>query len=192
MRTNPRDSSGRDPLDQFDGLTRLFPLPSVVLFPGAIVPLHIFEPRYRQLVADALDTDRLITMVRLKPGYEREYEKSPPIHRIGCIGHIVQHESLADGTSNLILRGLARVRIDSEEPHDRLYRLAQVTILEDRYPPGGPHAVSDDVRRVTETMVEILSAVGHEQDAERSRRLVMWLPVPSATWHATASTSTRM
>ena len=161
------DSSEPDPLDRFDGLTRLFPLPNVVLFPGALVPLHIFEPRYRQMVADTMDTDQLITMVLLKPGYEDEYEGAPAIHEIGCIGHVVHHELLDDGKSNLILRGLARVRIDSEEPHDRQYRIAQATILRDRYPPDGPGAVAFEVRRVTETMVDILKVVGREEDAAK-------------------------
>jgi Lon protease-like protein len=161
------DASEPDPLERFDGLTRLFPLPNVVLFPGALLPLHVFEERYRAMVADAMDTDQLITMVLLKAGYEEDYEGSPEIHEIGCIGHVVHHELLDDGKSNLILRGLARVHIDSEEPHDQLYRIAQATILRDRYPPGGPDAVSAEVRRVTETMVEILKVVGREQDASK-------------------------
>jgi len=156
-----------DPLDKFDGLTRLFPLPNVVLFPGAILPLHIFESRFHEMVADAMDTDRLITMVLLKPGYEDDYEGSPAIYDVGCLAHVVQHELLPDGKSNLILHGLTRVRIDSEEPHDRLYRLAQATVLRDRYPPGGPATVADDVKRVTDTMIEILNVVGRGADAEK-------------------------
>ena len=60
-------------LHTFDGVTRLFPLPKVVLFPLVTLPLHIFEPRYRQMTADALAGDRLITMILLKPGYEAQY-----------------------------------------------------------------------------------------------------------------------
>jgi Lon protease-like protein len=166
--TNPFDSlDDADPLDTFDGLTRLFPLPNVVLFPGVMQPLHIFEPRYREMVADAMDSDRLITMVLLKPGYEDDYEGSPPIHEIGCLGQIVHHEFQDDGRSNLILRGLTRVRIDSEEFNDRLYRTAGVSILEDEYPPEGPEAVSDAVRCVLESMIEILTLVGRSADAQK-------------------------
>jgi len=166
--TNPFDSlDDADPLETFDGETRLFPLPNVVLFPGVMLPLHIFEPRYRQMVADAIESDRLITMVLLKPGYEDDYERSPPIHEIGCLGQIIHHEFQDDGRSNLILRGLTRVRIDSEEYNDRLYRTARVSILEDEYPPDGPDAVAEPVRRVLDSMVEILTLVGRSGDAKK-------------------------
>jgi Lon protease-like protein len=156
-----------NPLDSFDGMTRLFPLPNVVLFPGVMLPLHIFEPRYREMVADAMDSDRLITMVLLKPGYEDEYEGSPPICEIGCLGQIIHHEFQDDGKSNLILRGVSRVRIDAEEPSDRLYRVARVSLLDDEYPPAGPDAVSGAVRGVLDSMVEILTLVGRSGDAKK-------------------------
>ena len=70
----------------------LFPLPNVVLFPGVFLPLHIFEPRYRTMTEEALDGDRLIGMVLLKPGYEAEYEGRPPIYPIGCSGLITHAE----------------------------------------------------------------------------------------------------
>ena len=67
----------------------LFPLPNVVLFPNVFLPLHIFEPRYRKMIADALEGDRIIGMVLLRPGYEAEYEGRPPIYQVGCAGVIV-------------------------------------------------------------------------------------------------------
>ena len=168
MEFNPFDSSNElDPLESFDGLARLFPLPNVVLFPGALLPLHIFEPRYRELVADAMDTDRLITMVLLKPGSEDDYEGNPPIYEVGCLGQIIHHEPMEDGRSNLILRGLCRVHIDNEESNDRLFRTAQVTILEDSYPDSDSEGISQPVSRVLETMQEILTLVGRSGDAEK-------------------------
>ena len=75
----------------------LFPLPNVVLFPNVFLPLHIFERRYRQMVADALDGDRIIGMTLLRPGYEANYEGRPSIYDIGCAGVITHSQPLADG-----------------------------------------------------------------------------------------------
>src|SRR4051812_25773792 len=115
----------------FKGIVKLFPLPNLVLFPQVIQPLHIFEPRYRQLMADALAEDRLITMALLQPGWEEDYHLKPPIYPIVCIGQIHQEERLPDGRYNLLLRGLHRARVLEEPKTDRLYRLARVELLDD-------------------------------------------------------------
>jgi Lon protease-like protein len=160
-------SDDSDALDAFDGRARLFPLPNVVLFPGVVLPLHIFEPRYRQMLSDAMDTDRLITMVLLKPGYEDEYEGSPPIFDVGCIGRVIYHEPLSDGRSNLILRGLQRVRIESEVFAESKYRQAQVTILHDSYAEKIGEAVDESVQSVFESLTEILTLIGRGTDADK-------------------------
>src|SRR3712207_569670 len=98
-------------LDKFAGIARLFPLPNLVLFPSVIQPLHIFEPRYRQMTADALAGDRLLAIVLLRPGWEEEYEGRPAVYPVACLGHIAAHQRLEDGRSNLLLRGLRRIRI---------------------------------------------------------------------------------
>ena len=67
----------------------IFPLPNAVLFPNVFMPLHIFEPRYRAMVSDALAGDRIIGMVLLKPGFEADYEGRPPVYPIGCAGVII-------------------------------------------------------------------------------------------------------
>src|ERR1700730_12850904 len=92
----------------FDGTVRLFPLPNVVLFPHVTLPLHIFEPRYRAMTADALAGDRLITMMLLRPGWEEQYEGRPPLYPVGCVGKIVTDQKLDDGRYNLLLRGVSR------------------------------------------------------------------------------------
>jgi Lon protease-like protein len=109
-------------------LLPLFPLPNVVLFPNVFLPLHIFEPRYREMVADALAGDRLIGMVLLRPGYEREYDGRPPVYPVGCRGVMTHAERLPDGRYNIVLRGLDRFRIISED-HDRGYRRAAIEML---------------------------------------------------------------
>ena len=106
----------------------LFPLPTTVLFPNVFLPLHIFEPRYRAMVANALQSDRMIGMVLLKPGWERDYEGRPPTYPIGCSGVITHVERLPDGRFNLVLRGLERFRV-VEEDGTRSYRQATVEPL---------------------------------------------------------------
>lgn len=118
-------------LEGFRGMARLFPLPDLVLFPSVVQPLHIFEPRYRQMLADALDDDRLLALVLLRPGFEAEYHDRPPIHSIACLGRIFNEQRLGDGRFNLLLHGLRRIRIDHELPPDQPYRMARVELLDE-------------------------------------------------------------
>lgn len=124
----------RAALAGFDGLARLFPLPSLVLFPHVVQDLHIFEPRYRQLMADVLLGDQLITMVLLKPDWEDEYDRRPAIEGVGCLGRVIWHEKLPDGRYYLRLRGLSRVRLGAEVPTGKLYRVARAELLADEAP----------------------------------------------------------
>jgi len=111
-------------------LLPIFPLPSIVLFPGVFLPLHIFEPRYREMVSDALDTDRLIGMTLLRPGWEGDYEGRPPVFDIGCSAVITHFERLDDGHFNIILRGLDRFRILGEENSHAYRRVSSETLPE--------------------------------------------------------------
>jgi uncharacterized protein len=112
-------------------LLPLFPLPTVVLFPGVFLPLHIFEPRYREMVADALATDRLIGMTLLRDGWQSEYEGRPPIFSVGCSGLITHCEKLPEGRYDIVLRGLDRFRIVSED-QSRAYRRARTQPVPER------------------------------------------------------------
>jgi Lon protease-like protein len=122
------------PLSEFCGTARLFPLPNLVLFPSVIQPLHVFEPRYRQLMADALEGDRLLALVLLRPGWEEEYHLRPPVHEVACLGRITNEQCLADGRYNLLLHGLCRIHLLEELPDDKLYRSARAELLRDRVP----------------------------------------------------------
>lgn len=118
----------------FDGKVRLFPLPNLVLFPHVVQGLHIFEPRYRQLMADSLGGDHTFALALLAPGWEDDYDGRPPIQEIACLGRIGWHEKLPDGRFNLRLRGLSRVRLVEELPADRLYRVARAELIPDVSP----------------------------------------------------------
>jgi Lon protease-like protein len=108
----------------------IFPLPTVVLFPNVFLPLHIFEPRYRTMVSDALEEDRIIGMVLLRPGWEQDYEGRPTVYPVGCAGLITHAERLPDGRFNIVLQGLEKFRI-LDEDDSRDYRLARVDSIEE-------------------------------------------------------------
>ena len=136
----------------------IFPLPDLALFPNTLLPLHIFEPRYRAMVTDALARDRRLAIVGLKPGYEADYAGRPAVHEVAGLGRIVKCERLATGRFNLLLKGENRVRIERELPSDTLYRLAQSVEL----PDAGAERVTvppliDEVKRACR---RILEAVG--------------------------------
>ena len=128
----------------------LFPLPNVVLFPNVCLPLHIFEPRYRDMTADALKGDRIIGMVLLRPGWEGNYEGRPATYEIGCAGLITHAEKLEDGRYNLVLRGMEKFRILREEGQ-RSYRRADVQAIHE-----APSGVDRDVMRGERRRLESL------------------------------------
>ena len=119
-------------LDDFSGSAPLFPLPNIVLFPQALLPLQIFEPRYRQMTADALEGERMIAMGLLLPGWEQLPSSAvPPIYPIVGLGKIIAHEKLEDGRYYLILRGVARAKVLREKQADLPYRIGELEIYED-------------------------------------------------------------
>jgi Lon protease-like protein len=106
----------------------VFPLPNVVFFPKTLLPLHVFEPRYRQMIADALEGDQSVCVALLKPGWEADYEGAPEVYPVACLGRIVQHQKLPDGRFNVVLHGESRVMIEGYEQLTP-YRLAQLRVL---------------------------------------------------------------
>ena len=105
----------------------VFPLPNVVLFPKTYLPLHIFEPRYRAMVADAAMSGQCIGMALLKEGWETDYYGHPPVFSMGCVGRLVSVQPLADGRSNILLQGLERFQIEREW-YDNAYREATISV----------------------------------------------------------------
>jgi Lon protease-like protein len=124
-----RCPSASDPAAGLDlSAVPLFPLPNVVLFPRAVLPLHIFEERYKQMTADALAGDRLVAMALLRCGWEKCYYAAPAIEPVVCVGRILTHERLPDGKYNFLLQGAARARVVAED-HSRSYRVASLEPL---------------------------------------------------------------
>lgn len=106
-------------------LLPLFPLPNLVFFPETRLPLHVFEPRYRQLVTDVVASDKRFGIVLLRPGWEADYFGNPALHATGTVGEIEQAVPLEDGRFNILVRGQVRFRIVGEVPGDP-YRTARV------------------------------------------------------------------
>ncbi len=138
-------------------LVPLFPLPNVVLFPEVPLFLHVFEPRYRALVTDALASHRMIGMTVLKPGHEADYEGRPPIYPLGCRGAIVEEQRLEDGRFNIVLQGVRRFRV-LEEREGAPYRVGVVEDLED---PAGEDGRLAHVRQ------ELLSGLERLTDGSK-------------------------
>jgi len=110
----------------------VFPLPRVVFFPGTALPLHLFEPRYTEMIEDCLDSGcTAMAVALLAPGWEDNYEANPAIHEIAGAGRIVAHQRQADGTHDVILHGLKRVRLREVPNEGHAYRCAQAEPIAD-------------------------------------------------------------
>ncbi len=167
----------RDGDPDFPSRFPIFPLPGVVLFPGTYLPLHIFEPRYRQMTEAALAGDQVIGMILLRRA-EDAMQPRAEIFEVGCAGRIVESERRPDGRFNLLLHGERRFRIEREESADTLYRSVQASLL------AAPRfdELADDARarlgelrgeleaRMLE-LVRLTAPASAEQLAERMRAL---------------------
>jgi Lon protease-like protein len=135
----------------------LFPLSNVVLFPGVQTPLHVFEPRYRQMTEHALAGSGLIGMVAVRPEFVESIAGDPPIYQVGCAGRITDAKRMPDGRFNLLLLGTQRFRIlrESLPDGDRLYRVAETKPLEDAFEPAARPRVLALRHRAIELVAEI-------------------------------------
>ena len=134
----------------------LFPLSDVVLLPEVSVPLYIFEPRYRQMTREALDGERLIGMVTVRPDSLDQMAGAPPIFAVGCLGRIAHASERPDGTFQILLLGERRFRILAEHPREgeRLYRTARVELLRD--PEVTTSNAADALDRSRAALLELL------------------------------------
>jgi hypothetical protein len=143
----------------------IFPLPGVTFFPRTLLPLHIFEARYRAMIADALARDRRICMVQLRPGYEAGYAGKPDIYSVGGLGEIVNCRRRASGRYDLVLRGEARVRVLREQPSDTLYRVVIAERVEDVAPAADVGPLLERVRAACRALLGILGRPADFLDA---------------------------
>ncbi len=145
--------------EQFSGVAKLFPLPNLVMFPHVMQPLHVFEPRYRQLVDLAMADDRLIAMAVLAPGWEKDYDGRPPLRPVACLSRIANCQKLDDGRFNIMVLGLRRVELREELPPKHLFREAKARLLADEYPPAAAAARPGLQRDLVEAFRKVLPAL---------------------------------
>ncbi len=161
----------------------LFPLPDVTLFPHIAQPFHIFEPRYRSMVEDALASDSIIGLVQLQPGFEEQYEGRPPVYAIGCAGVIVASERLPDGRYDILVRGIAKFRIVGED-QSRLYRLADVESLPESIDPAERELLTRRRRQIEESLRSVSMGLplppADVSDEEAIDALSLMLPIAPA------------
>jgi Lon protease-like protein len=154
----------------------IFPLANVHLFPHALLPLHVFEPRYRQMLRDSLNEERLIAIASLEPGFENDYQGRPPVRPIVGVGVIIGHEPLADGRANILLRGLTRARIERELSPVEAYRRIAARPLADEFEPAfKPEAARETLALLANKLAASLPAGG-----DTLRELVRATTQPSA------------
>jgi Lon protease-like protein len=146
----------------------LFPLSNVVLFPRVRAPLHIFEPRYRQMTEHALAGDRRIGMVVVPPAHVERIAGDPPVYPIGCEGVISQSQRLPDGRFHIVLDGAHRFRILEEMPRapGRLYRVARIERLAEPYDPAAREGVAQLRERIVALVRRLLAQTDSERAAE--------------------------
>ncbi|MEM6533434.1 MAG: LON peptidase substrate-binding domain-containing protein [Myxococcota bacterium] len=140
-----------DSSSNLDVIERLptFPLPNTVLFPGTVLPLHIFEPRYREMVEDALEAEGIMAVVLVRPGFD--LAGSPPVHGVAGCGRIIHSEKLDDGRYNILVQGLERVRLVEELDTDTAYREFKAEVL--------PRPSEDMIRAAEGELAKLQSCV---------------------------------
>jgi uncharacterized protein len=162
----------------------IFPLPNCVLLPGGLMPLHVFEPRYRELTRDCLAGHQLMGVARLRPGYESTYYGRPPVFEKCGVGRIICSEELPDGRFALLLRGIARVEIARELPsRGRNYRLVEARTIDDAScDPADAHVHHRRLILLCDRLSELL-----EQGGSELRDLVRGFQSPGACADAVAA-----
>jgi Lon protease-like protein len=184
----------------------IFPLPGAVLFPHALLPLHVFEPRYREMIADVLAGARLLAVARIEPGHEAEAPGNPDVCRTAGVGACIAHERLPDGRYNVVLRGLGRIFIEEEHDLGRSYRQvrarrlidtrssrasdvpvghAQLIVMCDRLAErDGARALSQLARTVTSPggCADLIASALVRDPDERQRLLELLIPPTASTW----------
>jgi len=175
----PRDR--RAALARACGALKVFPLHGGAILPGTPTPFHIFEPRYRQLVADALAGDRVLAVPALV-SRSGATEQRAALRPVCGAGLIEAEERYPDGRFDIVVRGVARVRLGAEleAREGRLYREFHAEILDDVYPPGGPEALAPQVEALRQIVYDLSTRLPAESGASQLAEAVAQLKDPSA------------
>jgi len=176
-------------IDRAAAAMKLFPLPGVVVLPGTAVPFHIFEPRYRQMVADALAGDRILCVGTLRRDEDAPADRAE-VHRVAGAGFIEQAQLQPDGRYHILFRCLDRVTLVRELASGKPYREFEVQRLEDRYPPAGPVALEAEAEALRQLTLELSQVMPEESGAARLAESAARTRDPSALADLVASALT--
>ena len=176
-RIAPRDR--RAALRKATAALKVFPLHGVAVLPGTPAPFHIFEPRYKALVGDALEGDRMLAVPSLY-GKADAHAQRPALKAICGAGIIEAEERYPDGRYDIVVRGLARVRLVEELPMSKLYREFRAEILEDRLPAGGAAALEGELEALRQIVYELSTKLPKESGAPQLAEAVSQMKEPSA------------
>src|SRR5215470_6975820 len=165
----------------------VFPLPDLVLFPNALLPLHIFEPRYREMMADVVAGSGLLAVARLRAGYEADYHGRPPIFSTVGVGRCISSDKLPDGRYNIMLRGLARLHVESELPPAHAYRQVRARLLVDSRSAraGELPTLHRELLSVCDRLAQVVT------DGDPLRQLARTIPTPGGCADVVASALVR-
>lgn len=158
---------------------KVFPLHGAAVLPGTPAPFHVFEPRYKALVRDALEGDRILAVPALFGKGDAQASR-PPLKAICGAGIIEAKELYPDGRYDIVLRGLARVRLVEELSHEKPYREFRAEILEDRFPKGGPAALDGELEALRQIVMELSTKLPKESGAPQLAEAVSQMKDPSA------------
>jgi len=176
---SPAAESLRELLGGSAGALKVFPLPGVVVFPGTPAPFHIFEPRYRAMTADALRGDRVLAVATLRSPGDAPMARAP-VHRIAGAGFIENDEKLPDGRYNILLRGVARVRLVEEIlGTTKPYREFRAEVLDDVYPPAGAGALASEVETLEQIVLELARRLPADTGAPELAEAVARMRIPA-------------
>lgn len=176
-RIAPRDP--RAALRKAVAALKVFPLHGVVVLPGTPAPFHVFEPRYRALLGDALRGDRILAVPSLF-GKSDAHALRPPLRAICGAGIVEAEERHDDGRYDIVLRGIARVRLLEELPPRKLYREFKAELLDDVLPAGGARALEGELEALRQLVLELSTNLPKESGATQLAEAVAQMKEPSA------------
>jgi len=169
----------RQRIDRAAGAMKIFPLPGVVALPGTATPFHIFEPRYRQMVADALEGDGVLCVGTLRRDADAAQDRAE-VYPVAGAGVIEEAQAHPDGRYHLLFRCLDRVTLVREHVNGKPYREFEVARLEDRYPTAGPRALEVEAEALRQLTLELCQVLPEESGASRLAEAAARTRDPSA------------
>lgn len=166
-------------LESASAALKILPLPGVTLFPGAPLPLRIYEPRYRALVGEALATDRILAIPMLVSEEAAQQERAEIFPIAGAV-RIEAEQAYPDGRYDILVRGIARVRLLEELEGGKPYREFRAEVLDDVYPAGGPAVLSDEVEALGQLILDLVGVLPEESGVGQLAHAVAHLKSPGS------------